>query len=87
MRQRTQDLSVVTTLFLRKRQWPPSCVKQRLYAMPTSGQDFSLKADIIAIEPFEDRMRAIVVPCGNKVRVVQFPCPHDGRMADVTLGR
>lgn len=47
------------------------------------GQVFLLTSDIVAIEPFEERMRAVLVPAGESVCVVKYPCGADDRMADV----
>jgi hypothetical protein len=51
--------------------------------MLTAGQFFRLKTDIVAIEAFEDRLRAVVIPPGKTLRVTRFPCAADDRMADV----
>jgi len=47
------------------------------------GQVFRLISDIVAIELFEDRTRAVVIPAGNTISVVKYPCASDDRMADV----
>jgi hypothetical protein len=49
----------------------------------TRGQVFRLTSDIVAIEPFRNRMRAIVIPSDNTVSVVKYPCADDDRMAEV----
>ena len=54
--------------------------------MLTSGERFLLTTDVVAIEPFEERMRAVVAPLGNTVRVLKYPCADDDRMADVLWG-
>lgn len=51
--------------------------------MLTRGQLFQLTSDIVAIEPFENRMRATVIPCGSAVCVVKYPCADDNRTAEV----
>ena len=47
------------------------------------GQVFRLISDIVAIELYEDRTRAVVIPAGNTISVVRYPCASDDRMADV----
>ena len=51
--------------------------------MLKAGQVFRLATDVVAIEPFENRMRAVLIPSGNVVQVTKYPCPADDRMADV----
>ena len=51
--------------------------------MLTIGQAFRLTRDIAGIEPFEGRMRAVVIPHGNTVCVRKYPSAADDRMADV----
>lgn len=51
--------------------------------MLKAGQVFRLATDVVAVEPFENRMRAVLIPSGNVVRVTKYPCPTDDRMADV----
>lgn len=52
-------------------------------AMLKAGQLFRLTCDIVAIEPLEDRMRPILIPPGNTICVVKYPCAGDDRMAHV----
>jgi hypothetical protein len=47
-----------------------------------TGQIFCLTHDIIAIEAVEGKRDAIVIPSGNTVLVVRFPCTTDVRMAE-----
>jgi hypothetical protein len=51
-----------------------------------AGQSFHLTADIMAIEAFEGRTAAIIIPAGSTLQVVDFPCVHDVRMADALWG-
>jgi hypothetical protein len=51
-----------------------------------AGQRFRLTSDILAIQPFENRMTAVTIPRGQSVMVVGFPCAHDDRMADALWG-
>lgn len=50
--------------------------------MLTIGQRFRLTTDIVALEPFEDRMCAISIPADAVIRVVRDPCPDDDRMVN-----
>lgn len=54
--------------------------------MLKAGQRFSLTTEIVAIEPYEDRMRAVMVSVGETVCLVKYPCKGDDRMADVLWG-
>jgi hypothetical protein len=51
--------------------------------MLTPGQVFHLTSDIVAIEPFGNRLRSTVIPAESTVCVVKFPCADDDRMAEV----
>ena len=51
--------------------------------MRAAGRIFRLRMDIVAIEPCENRVRGVVIPTGNTVRVVRNPCVGDDRLADV----
>jgi hypothetical protein len=51
--------------------------------MRVAGQILRLTADIIAVAPYENGVRGVVIPTGNTVRVVKNPSPADSRMADV----
>jgi hypothetical protein len=52
-----------------------------------AGQSFRLTVAIMGIEAFEGRMAAVIIPAGNTLRVVGFPCIHDIRMADALWGK
>ena len=51
--------------------------------MLKAGQRFGVTSEIVAIEPFEDGMRAVIIPVGESLCLVKFPCKADDRMADV----
>lgn len=51
--------------------------------MLTPGQVFHLTSDIVAIEPFEKGITAIVIPSDSTVCVVKYPCAGDDRMTEV----
>jgi hypothetical protein len=54
--------------------------------MLRSGQVFRLTSDIVAAEPFENRMSAVVIPVGESLCVVNYPFQNDDGMADVLWG-
>jgi hypothetical protein len=51
-----------------------------------AGQAFRLTGDIMAIEAFEGMTNAIVIPAGNTLWVLSFPCVYDVCMADAIWG-
>lgn len=55
--------------------------------MLKAGQRFTVTSEMVAIEPLENRMCAVVVPVGETIRLVRYPCQSDDRMADVLWGK
>lgn len=55
--------------------------------MSAAGKFFRVTTDIVAIEPGEEpgenRVRGVLIPTGNSVRVVKCPSAADDRLADV----
>jgi len=55
--------------------------------MLKAGQRFSVTSEMVAIEPLEKRMCAVVFPVGEMVCLVKYPSDSDDRMADVLWGK
>ena len=55
--------------------------------MLKAGQMFRVTSEMVAIEPSENRMHAVVIPVGELICLVSYPCKADDRMADVLWGQ
>jgi len=55
--------------------------------MLKGGQRFTVTSEMVAIEPLENRMCAVIIPVGETVSLVRYPCASDDRMADVLWGK